>query len=209
VPAPLVQLTRRGIVTAPDATLAAASSRFNGERHLLLPQFLASDLLGAIQARLARARFKLRIAHDVRPPAVDAKLDDPTLQGSLRWMLSDPRLFRAIERLTDATAVGSFNGGVYRLAQELGHHDSWHDDADGYRVIGITVNLSDAPFEGGELQMRETATHRLLWRYANTGAGDALLFAIDRSLEHCIAPMKGAATKTALAGWFCSAGQRG
>ena len=42
-----------------------------------------------------------------------------------------------------------------------------------------------------------------LWCVANTGAGDALLFALGRGLQHRIRPIAGTVPKTAFAGWFC------
>jgi hypothetical protein len=36
----------------------------------------------------------------------------------------------------------------------------------------------------------------------NTRPGDALLFAIDDGLEHCVTRVTGTAAKTAFAGWF-------
>jgi hypothetical protein len=199
----LVQITRSGVRLAVDAELDAAARAFARERKLHLPRFFAPELLDVLLARLSVATFKTRIARLVHPPAVDLKLDDARLQGSLRWLLSDPELFRGMARLARIERPTYFNGSVYRIQSGSGHRDSWHNDLDGRRQVAITVNLSEEPFEGGELQMRETASQVPLWTFANTGRGDALLFAIDPSLEHCIAPMRGAVAKTALAGWFC------
>jgi hypothetical protein len=109
---------------------------------------------------------------------------------------------QAIRAITGA-AVNGFVGAVYRLVPGAGHRDSWHDDADGNRRVGLTLNLSPAPFEGGELQLRAAGADEALWTVANTGPGDGLLFPIDALYEHCIRPMTGQAEKTALAGWFC------
>ncbi|HXG89487.1 MAG TPA: 2OG-Fe(II) oxygenase [Vicinamibacterales bacterium] len=199
---PLIQLTRSRVWTAPHHELVAARVQFDGAKHLLLRQFLDDDLLTAIQRRLAVAAFKTRIAHTVRPPAIDLKLDDPSLRGALDLLMSDAVLRAAVEEITGHRDLEAFAGAVYRIAPGQGHRDSWHDDIDGRRRVAITVNLSEESFEGGELQMRQTESERRLWQFANTGRGDALLFAIDPSLQHCIAAMTGSAPKTALAGWF-------
>jgi hypothetical protein len=201
---PLIQLTRAGVAVACDADLQVAARRFQRDRRLHLPAFLSPELRHLVQPRLAAAPFKQRIARHVHPPAVDLKLDDETLHGSLRWLMSAPALFAAIGTVAAIAAINSFNGAVYRMVADQGHHDSWHDDVDGRRRVAITVNLSDGPFDGGELQMRRAASKERLWTFANVGAGDALLFAIDPSLEHCIAPVRGPRSKTALAGWFCT-----
>jgi hypothetical protein len=203
--APLLQLTRHGIVHASARELCDAKMRFLSEHRLHLPQFLAPEVLALLTSRLARAPFRERVAHNVHPPAVDLKLAEPALHGAMRWMMSDPLLLSTIGNVSGVVGLDSFNGAVYRMTSQEKHRDSWHDDVDGRRAVGITVNVSDGRFVGGELQMRRTATRELLWRFANIGEGDALLFAIDRALEHCVAPVTGGVPKTALAGWFCIA----
>jgi len=199
----VVQLTRTGVRSGDGDELDRARHHFQAQHHLLLPRFLDSELLGVVQCRVARSRFALRVAHKVSPPAVDLKLDNQALQAGLRFMLSDPVLLRNIERITGYDSLTAFAGAVYRLEPGRGHRDSWHNDVDGSRTVGITINLSERAFLGGELQMRRANTQRRLWSVANIGFGDAVLFAIDVTLQHRIAPMKGSTPKTALAGWFC------
>lgn len=197
----LIRLSRTQVTIAGADALAAARAFFQANRHLPLPGFFGPDLLEIVQRQLRIAPFKTRVANLVDPPAVDLKLDDALLQGSLRWLLNEQSVRHAIRGVTGIQSE-AFGGGVYRIAAGQGHLDSWHDDLDGRRSVGITINLTEGVFEGGELQMREKGSEDLLWRFANTGAGDGLLFAIGESLEHCIAPMKGSIPKTALAGWF-------
>jgi hypothetical protein len=83
-----------------------------------------------------------------------------------------------------------------------GHASDWHSDVSGGRMITMSVNLSTAPFDGGELQIREASTERMLRRLRNTGAGDAVIFRIDPSLQHQVLPLTGKASRDALAGWF-------
>ncbi|MDP1569779.1 MAG: 2OG-Fe(II) oxygenase [Vicinamibacterales bacterium] len=198
-----LQLTRRGVGRRPaGAALDALAAAFATARVLRLPRLFDADLLALLQRHLAAAAFTTRIAHGVYPPAVDLKLRDDHLHGVLHFLLNDPAVVATVQHVAGVPEIGGFVGAVYRLLPGAGHRDSWHDDADGNRRVALTVNLSEAPFEGGEFQLREKAG-RPLATIANTGPGDGVLFAIDPSLEHCIAPMRGVTPKTALAGWFC------
>ena len=81
------------------------------------------------------------------------------------------------------------------------HSDTWHGDTDGNRMVTLSVNLGE-PYEGGVLQIREKPSDRILHEVANTGPGDAILFALGEQLEHRVGAVTGQATKMALAGWF-------
>jgi len=200
---PEVQVTTRGVGRPPAGdALDALAVEFAAARVLRLPQVFDAGLLALLQRHLADAVFSTRIAHSVYPPAVDLKLRDDRLHGVLHFLLNDPAIVALVRHVACTPEISGFVGAVYRLLPGAGHRDSWHDDADGNRRVALTVNLSEAPFEGGEFQLREKAG-RPLATIANTGPGDGVLFAIDPSLEHCIAPMRGVTSKTALAGWFC------
>jgi hypothetical protein len=52
------------------------------------------------------------------------------------------------------------------------------------------------------LRIRERKTRRILGEMTNSGFGDAILFRIDKRLEHSVSDVEGTVVKTALAGWF-------
>lgn len=200
---PIVQLARDRVTIATDESeIVTVKERFAQERVLRLPGFLSGDLVTTVTRRLRQARFKERVATRVHPPAVDLKLDDGDLIGLLHFVVNDPAVIRFVADVS-ATDPTGFVGSVYRIAPGMGHSDSWHSDVDGNRLVALTVNLSAERFEGGELEMRQRGRQRPMWRIANTGPGDALLFAIAPNLQHRIRRMVGSTPKTALAGWFC------
>lgn len=197
-------LRRDGIGVAPSASeRETLRQRFAADRHLLLPGFFAPDLLDLFLRRLRYAPFKKRIADRVFPPAVDLKIADADLVGLLQFVMNDSALLSFVRDVAAAGEVTGFVGTVYRLVPGMGHRDSWHSDVDGNRLVGLTINLSEQAFEGGALEMRERSSGRRLWRVANTGPGDGLLFALGEDLQHRILPVAGLRPKTAFAGWFC------
>lgn len=200
--APILQVDRGSVSLAgPAADLSTLGRQFAAERHLRLPGFFGDGLLATVLRRLRHAPFEERIARRVCPPAVDLKLDDPDLVGLLHFVVNERAVIDFVRNVTSKDGATGFVGAVYRLVPGMGHRDSWHSDVDGNRLVALTVNLGEGVFEGGELEMREQG--RRLWRIANTGAGDAILFALGPELQHRIRPISGAVPKTAFAGWFC------
>jgi hypothetical protein len=132
----------------------------------------------------------------------ELRLPPGALSSALEFLTNDAALFTAIQELTGCPAIGCFRGRVYRMLPGAGHASDWHSDVSGGRMITMSVNLSTAPFEGGELQIREVDTERMLRTLRNTGNGDAVIFRIDPSLQHQVLPLTGSAPRDALAGWF-------
>jgi hypothetical protein len=66
----------------------------------------------------------------------------------------------------------------------------------------MTLNLSRAPFRGGQFLLRDRQSKRMLAEVANTGLGDALTFRISHELQHRIFDLQGDEPKIAFAGWF-------
>jgi hypothetical protein len=80
---------------------------------------------------------------------------------------------------------------------------TWHDDMANDRKIALSINLSDARYHGGTLQIRERP-RGVGEAVPNLGFGDAIIFRVAEHLEHRVTPIVGKLPKTALSGWFCS-----
>ena len=195
-----VRLTNRGVErTAGLADLDAAKAEFASRHSLVLRGFIEPSLLSAIQRHLSHEAFLHKTNQDI---GTELRLPPGPLSSGLEFLTNDPSLFEAIEELTGCSSIGCFRGRVYRMLPGAGHASDWHSDVSGGRMITMSVNLSTAPFDGGELQIREASTERMLRRLRNTGAGDAVIFRIDPSLQHQVLPLTGTASRDALAGWF-------
>lgn len=174
------------------------------ERHdwLLMPRFLGPGLLREIQGEINRTEFERR-ADEM---GGELKLGEQSpVVARLLFIVNDPVVHRAVEQATGVERIARFDGRVYRRQPIPEHYHVWHDDVAGEtRLIAMSVNLSEGPYEGGVLEIRPKGTADPSARVHNTGPGDALLFRVHPRLEHRISDVE-AGAKTSLAGWFGAA----
>lgn len=206
----IVRVGRLGVEVGSDAALADARATFERHHCVVLPGFVEPALLAGIQRQLAAASFTRFVHGDVGPDVSELVLDDARLMGQLQFLFNDQRLFDVVHRITEQSGVVCYASRVYQMVPGKGHHDDWHDDLTGHdaaaqRLVAMSVNLSDAVYEGGVLQIMDWAEQRVVHEVANTGAGDAILFALSDRLKHRLTDVTGTATKMALAGWFQTA----
>ncbi len=197
---PIVQLTARGAVAGRDAGAAVRLAAEFGERGCVkLPGLIERSLLARIHRDIEQARFVHR-AHGL--VATELCMESNTCLGLLHFLVNESLLFAAVGAITGVPAIGAFGGRVYRRLPGTDHHDSWHSDVRHDRRVGMSVNLSPVPYEGGEFEIRVEDARELRGRQVNVGLGDAILFDIADGLEHRVTDLRGAAAKTAFAGWF-------
>jgi len=197
---PLIRLARRGPLVRQDQPLFnALKDEFRQRRFVKIPQFLDADFLAWIQDQIAHESMKLRVhGNDI---ATELSLPECTCLGLLTFYVNDPAVLAFVADLAAEPRLTRFIGRVYHRLPGV-HHDNWHDDIHPARKVGMSINLSDAVYEGSVFQMREAETKRPLGEIANTGFGDAIFFDIAEDLEHRTSPLTGTASKTAYAGWF-------
>jgi hypothetical protein len=182
---------------------AAARGHFDGHHWVKLPHLLDGPMLQYVQREIARAPF-VEVRHTgVTPPSVDVCMPPNALSAMLELLCNDPAVLRAVESVTDCGPLVRFNGFVYRLTPDAGHHHNWHNDVLHGRRVAMSINLESEPYEGGVLMIRERDTERVIAEVENTGAGDAVLFRIDPAFQHRATPVT-RGVKTAFAGWFRS-----
>jgi hypothetical protein len=197
--APVIQITRRGTVSN-HAGVEFARRAFAAQHCVKLAGFLERTLVDDIQHQLAAGEFR-EFAHGSL--ATELRLESGVCTGLLHFLANDPRLFRVVESISGCAGIRAFAGRVYRRFPGGRHFDTWHGDvADRRRLIGMSVNLSAAPYQGGVFEIRDLETQRPLASLPNVGIGDAILFRLSDALEHRVSEVSGTAPKTAFAGWF-------
>ena len=189
----MLQITKSGVVfTGSDADLERARADFQRQDWVSLPAILNPELLSMIQQQLA--------AGDVTTKSI---YPEPNVSdGALLLLLNNPQLFKFIEQIIGCGHIGCFRGRIYRFVPGAKNPLEWHTDLNGTRLVALTINLSTELYQGGVLRIRERKTRRILGEMTNCGFGDAILFRIDKRLEHSVSDVEGTVVKTALAGWF-------
>jgi hypothetical protein len=204
----LIRLTRRGTEVVSDpAGLTRLRAAFERDHCVRLPGLLDPDLVRQLLPRIEKGPFEDFLhEYDEGDARVRIKkevcLQDAATVCLLNLLPNDRPFFEIVEAITGCGHIGCFHGRVYRMLPASDHHDSWHSDAADHRIVSMSVNLTPEPFRGGELQIRDVATGRVVHEVANRGLGDAILFRIAPELDHRVADVEGAIPKTAFAGWF-------
>ena len=195
----VIAIAREGSTIATDpAVLAPARDQFARSSVLVLRGFLAPPLLGWTQTLVRAGAFR----HKVHPDSGEEDcMEHNEAIWLLRFLIGAHDVLRAMEALTDHRPLTKAQLRVYRFEAGTGHHHDWHDDLGEGRRLGLSVNLSETPFEGGNLQLRDWDSQRPLADVRNTGAGDAVIFRLGRDVQHQVLPVT-SGSRVALAGWF-------
>ena len=198
----MIRVGERGaVLSASPAETDRAQADFQIRHHLRLPGFLDPALLHKLHSKIRASTFEEKVHGDIGRELVS--WDSPAA-ATLLFLLNDPRLFDLVRQLTGAGPIGCFLGRIYRMTGSGAHHDKWHSDAVKDRLLALSVNLSEEPYRGGALVLREQGRPDTEQVLENTGPGDAILFRIDPALEHNITDVLPGPPKTAWAGWFCA-----
>lgn len=195
-----LQLTSRGLRCAlSDEDFAGAASVFSRVHCLPLRAFVAPPLLQRLNDDLSGSQelfWNDGFGTEFR------LLGGELATSMLEVLLNDRSAISAIARLTQRSLC-SFTGRVFRLVPGRNDDSSWHTDKSEGRSVGLSVNLG-GEYEGGEFQFRDR--DETVFRFCNTGAGDALLFAIGDGLSHRVTAVTGPRPRTTFAGWFLDRG---
>lgn len=183
--------------------LSALHAQFDRQHYLKFTEVLEPALLDFLQLKVDDGEFYERV-HDGIAPNKELCMTGNAGFGALLCLINDARLFQIIQDVTECDQIRCFEGRVYRVSPDQGHHDSWHNDIGDSRLVGMSINLSKENYSGGVLQIRETDSKKIVSEVANVGSGDAVVFRLSPDLQHRITDVEGTASKTAFAGWFKS-----
>ena len=189
------------VLTATPEELAAARATFQTRHHVRLPGFVDPPLLHKLHSHLRKATFVPRTHGEIGHELV---CWDTPAADTLLFLLNDPHLFTLISDLTGVAPIANFIGRIYRMTPATAHHDMWHSDVGDHRLLALSLNLSETPYHGGTLLLRDQSDPETQQQLPNTTPGDAILFRIAPTLEHDITDVTPGPPKTAWAGWFRS-----
>jgi 2OG-Fe(II) oxygenase superfamily len=197
-----IRIAKSGVVAGGlEGCLDDLRRQFEGEHYVRLPELFEPGLLRFIQTEIERGEFYERV-HDGIKSNKELCMKQSGAYGALLVFLNDEKLFQMIQSITQCDRIGCFEGRVYRVIPGQGHHDAWHSDMAEDRLVAMSINLSTEVYKGGTLQIRESASEKIISKVPNVGSGDAIIFGLSPHLQHQITEVKGKAPKTAFAGWF-------
>lgn len=182
-----------------QAELGELRERFAQDHCVHLPDFLSGAVRDEILEGVGQARFFERRHGQI---GTEGCMEANATLACLVLIANDQRLFHVVRQITGCGQVGCFDGRVYRLSQSAGHGDSWHSDFADHRMVAMSVNLSSAPYRGGELRIRDADGTRPVYTAPDAAPGDALVFRLAEHLRHRVMPVDGPVPRTAFAGWF-------
>lgn len=196
---------RTAILVPPDGP----AEDFERQRAIECRELLDPDLLASLLDRCRRGRFVADHVDRLGSREVEAP---QRVGAALNIVLSRPPFLRWVEAVTGSHGLDRVEGRVVQTRANgidaLDWHNDTHDDAAGARRLGITVNLSEAAYEGGGFELRTAATREILTRYRHARAGTALIFAIAGDLEHRVLPVASGGPRRVFTGWFVQTAPR-
>lgn len=123
-------------------------------------------------------------------PAFAVMLDRPELRDWLARVCGTSDLGRVVGRLVET-----------RPGQEGGLR--WHDDLiDPQRRLGVVVNLTSVPYEGGLFEMRRKGENTPFCVFQHTKPGTMMVFAVNAGVEHRVTPVISGGPRRVFAGWY-------
>lgn len=179
---------------------------FQRHRAIECRDLIEPDLLASLLDRCRRGSFVADHVDRLGSREIEAP---QRVGAALNIVLSRLPFLHWVEAVTSSRGLHRVEGRVVQTRANgmdaLDWHNDTHDDAAGARRLGITVNLSDAAYEGGGFELRTTATQEMRTRYRQDRAGTALIFDIAGDLEHRVLPLASGGPRRVFTGWFVQA----
>lgn len=221
----MLQISKQNINSGTDEELEELRDKFSRDGYVHLHNFIDRPLAEELASRIDEADFIKRLV-----PMIDAveSCNAPQINDVLNRALSHPAVVQSISRIFTDWPLQFFIGSVVRRVPGQEHVCYWHNDAsepierDGNRhprAVALSLNLSSAVFDGGELEIgvlpdgvpvsQETAQNigeeiqlENQVSVPNPGLGDALLFAISSTRFHRVSDVTGGGPRTVFVGWY-------
>lgn len=170
-----------------------------------VPAFVFEDVLDPVlQDKLVqRAKLARYVEDDVRHIGTRAIEAPQHVGGSISLLVGRSSLFTWLEQATGCTPMRAMAGRLVETRANARDELVWHDDSDGRnRLLGVVINLSDPPFEGGTFELRRKGTSENLISFRHTRPGSMMIFAVRPDLEHRVGPVLAGGPRRVYAGWI-------
>ena len=190
------------MTTTMEADPARFRRTFERDSSLLFDKPFAPDMLHMLMTRAANASF----VEDNVDCIGTREIESPQWVGGMISLLLSRLAFRQwVEQATGQSPLRAVAGRLVQTRANGADALAWHDDTqDVNRMLGVVINLSDAPFSGGQFEMRHARTEQPFLSHRYERPGSMMLFAVRRGLEHRVAEVTSGGPRRVYAGWLLS-----
>jgi SAM-dependent methyltransferase len=184
------------VATESGPGLEPLRKAFSRQHCVRLPRLLDARLLERIQRYVSEGEFS---APRYEGTWDELRMEEGGASQLLMLLLNDPGLFEHVREITACRRIGRVDGGVYRMLPG-GEDEPWHGEIFGHRMVEMSVDLSNRPYAGGALEIRNRYSQRILHRALETEPGDAVLVRLAPFLQHRVTAIAGDTPRTVYAG---------
>lgn len=203
----MIEITKDKTVIHAEEALNELRDQFAREHCVVLDRLLTTDLSTLARKQLDSGNFQENAYYT---PGGDPFAREETLSSesnfltsALSLMLNRDSFLEAVRHITNRPEIQSFSGRIYKLHSSKNGFLDWHDDSNEKdRIVGFSLNLSNAAFQGGHFLIRDKQTKVLYKEVDYKDWGSAHIFNINHSLEHMVTKVLGEQPRITLAGWF-------
>lgn len=185
-----------------NADPALYRKAFEQHSHLQFNGIFEPDLLEKLLQLSKNATFVEDVVNGIGIREIEAP---QRVGAAISLMLGR---FDWLEWIEAATGITPLSATMGRIVQNRANgRDSlvWHDDmVNDHRKLGLVVNLSDKPFGGGDFEMRRKGEMAAFHRSKYSQAGEMMVFAVNRTIEHRVNPVTEGGPRRVYAGWALS-----
>lgn len=190
------------MTTTMEADPAQFRRAFERDSSLLFDAPFAPDMLHRLMTRAAGASFVDDYVENIGTREIEAP---QRVGGMISLLLARPAFRQWLEQATGLAPLSAAAGRLVQTRANGGDALAWHDDTEGVnRMLGVVINLSDAPFSGGQFEMRHARTEQPFLSHRYERPGSMMLFAVRRGLEHRVAEVTSGGPRRVYAGWLLS-----
>ncbi len=204
---PVSPFTIDTMATPLQAAPAQFRQTFGRDCSLVFEEPFSPGLLSMLMKRAANASF---IDDDVEYIGKREIEAPQRVGGTISLLLARQAFLQWVAQATGRSPLRAVAGRLVQTRAGSPHALTWHNDLNGAkRMLGVVINLSDAPFTGGEFELRRVGSEQPFLAHRYERAGSMMIFAVGQGLEHRVTEVGSGGPRRVFAGWFLSEPEHG
>ncbi len=188
-----------------ESQISTYQEQFRNQHLFVCPNFLALELQGLIKKQFLNTSFTIMADKKKDGELLSQEYtipSDSVLVKILHFYLNQKEVIDAVKKISGVSTIKSFQGRVYKFEADQYSFDNWHDDLSKGRLLGMSLNLSEEAYKGGEFKIRNTKSRKVITEIKHKSWGSSHFFRISNQLQHKVEKVSGHNPRIAFAGWF-------